>query len=101
MFLTQQRTSLAVCLAVIKNRLNTPQITALLEKFKSLNLSANIDFDKFNQYGITHHSTKIEGSTLTEIETLLLLNEGITPAGKHLLHSLMVQDHFKALLFVI
>ncbi len=76
-------------------------IISLIEKFQSLNLSANIDFDKFNQYAITHHSTTIEGSTLTEIETRLLLDEGITPAGKPLLHSLMMQDYYRALLFVI
>jgi Fic family protein len=76
-------------------------IISLLEKFHSLNLSANIDFDKFNQYAITHHSTTIEGGTLTEIETRLLLDEGITPAGKPLIHSLKVQDHYKALLHVI
>lgn len=76
-------------------------IISLLEKFQSLNLSDNIDFDKFNQYAITHHSVTIEGSTLTEIETRLLLDEGITPAGKPLLHSLMVKDHYDALLYVI
>ena len=76
-------------------------VIPLIEKFQSLNLSAAIDFDKFNQYAITHHSTTIEGSTLTENETRLLLDEGITPAGKPLLHSLMVQDHYNALLFII
>lgn len=76
-------------------------IISLIEKFQSLNLSAIIDFDKFNHYAITHHSTTIEGSTLTENETRLLLDEGITPAGKPLLHSLMVQDHYNALLFII
>lgn len=76
-------------------------IISLIEKFRSLNLSDNIDFDKFNQYAITHHSSTIEGSTLTEIETRLLLDEGVTPKGKPLLHSLMVQDHHKALLFII
>lgn len=81
--------------------LDEKNIISLIEKFKSLNLSDNIDFDKFNQYAITHHSTTIEGSTLTEIETRLLLDEGITPKGKPLLHSLMVQDHYKALLFII
>lgn len=76
-------------------------IIPLIEKFQSLNLSAIIDFDKFNGYAITHHSTTIEGSTLTENETRLLLDEGITPSGKPLLHSLMVQDHYNALLFII
>ena len=75
-------------------------IISLINKFQSLNLSAIIDFDKFNGYAITHHSTTIEGSTLTETETRLLLDEGITPAGKPLLHSLMVQDHYNALLFI-
>jgi Fic family protein len=79
---------------------NTQTIISLIEKFQSLNLSAIIDFDKFNGYAITHHSTTIEGSTLTETETRLLLDEGITPAGKPLLHSLMVQDHYNALLFI-
>ena len=77
------------------------QIISLTEEFNSLQLSKNIDFDKFNEYAITHHSTTIEGSTLTETETRLLLDEGITPKGKPLLHSLMVLDHYNALLFVI
>ena len=46
-------------------------IISLIEKFQSLNLSAIIDFDKFKGYAITHHSTTIEGSTLTENETRL------------------------------
>lgn len=76
-------------------------IIPLLEQYKKLELSKNIDFDKFNQYAITHHSSSIEGSILTEIETRLLLDEGVTPKGKPLLHSLMVQDHYNALLFII
>lgn len=81
-------------------KVNNQNIISLINKFQSLNLSAIIDFDKFNGYAITHHSTTIEGSTLTETETRLLLDEGITPAGKPLLHSLMVQDHYNALLFI-
>ena len=80
--------------------MNNQTTIALIEKFQSLNLSTIINFDKFNGYAITHHSTTIEGSTLTETETRLLLDEGVTPAGKPLLHSLMVQDHYNALLFI-
>ena len=76
-------------------------IIALIEKYNSLQLSKNIDFDKFNQYAITHHSTTIEGSTLTETETRLLLDEGVTPKGKPIKESLMVIDHYDALQFVI
>jgi Fic family protein len=81
--------------------INITEIVLLIDKFNSLNLLEVLDFEKFNQYVITHHSTTIEGSTLTEVETRLLLDEGITPAGKPLLHSLMVQDYFKALQFII
>ena len=72
-----------------------------LQKFNNLNLSAIINFDKFNNYTIVHHSTSIEGSTLTLIETQLLIEEQITPKGKPILHSLMVQNHFEALQFII
>ena len=73
----------------------------LLHKFQSLNLGEVIDFDRFNQYSITHHSTNIEGSTLTATETRLLLEEQLTPSGKPLAHSLMVKDHFEALRFTL
>ncbi len=76
-------------------------IISLTNKFQSLNLSSFKDFEKFNQYNITHHSTTIEGSKLTQNETTLLLDERITPAGKPLIHSLMVKDHFEALLFIL
>ena len=41
-------------------------IESLINEYQSLDLSAIIDFDKFNQYSIVHHSTTIKGSTLTE-----------------------------------
>ena len=77
------------------------QIAILINQYQQLNLSQTIDYDKFNQYAIVHHSATIEGSTLTEVETRLLIEEGITPKGKPLLHSLMVQDHYNALLFIL
>jgi len=66
-------------------------------KYRKLNLHEVVNYDKFNDYAITSHSTQIEGSTLTKEETTLLLDEGLTPKGKPLEHSLMVQDHHKAL----
>lgn len=48
-----------------------------------------------------HHSATIEGSTLTEVETQLLLDENLTPKGKPLDHSLMVSDHYYALKFIL
>ena len=73
----------------------------LIEQYKALKLHEVIDHEKFSQYAIVHHSTTIEGSTLTAIETQLLLDEGVTPSGRPLLHSLMAKDHFDALQEVI
>lgn len=72
-----------------------------IQTYISLNLDEVIDHRKFSEYALTHHSTSIEGSTLTEADTRLLLDEGITPKGKPLEHSLMVKDHYEALLFTL
>jgi Fic family protein len=76
-------------------------IITIIEQYRSLDLHNVIDHDKFNHYAIVHHSSGIEGSTLTEVETRVLLDEGLTPKGKPLEHSLMVKDHYAALLFVL
>jgi Fic family protein len=77
------------------------KVLDLIAKYNALNLHDVIDHDRFNQYAIVHHSSGIEGSTLTENETRLLLEEGVTPKGKPLEHSLMVKDHYQALQFVL
>lgn len=77
------------------------QVLELLKQYQALNLSQNTDYDKFSRYSITHHSTSVEGSTLSEIETNLLLDEGLTPKGKPIEHSLMTLDHQNALLYII
>lgn len=59
-----------------------------------------IDYERFNQYAITHHSTAIEGSTLTLNETELLLSEEVT-CNKPFHDHLMVKDHFNALRFIL
>lgn len=69
----------------------------ILKEFQSLDLDDVLDFNRFNGYSIVHHSTAIEGATLTEVETRVLLEDGRTPAGKPLAHSLMVKDHYQAL----
>ncbi|HET6256244.1 MAG TPA: Fic family protein [Puia sp.] len=76
-------------------------ISILLSRYKELNLQDVLDHERFNEYAIVHHSSSIEGSTLTEVETRLLLEEDITPKGKPLTHSLMVRDHHAALRYVL
>jgi Fic family protein len=73
----------------------------LIEKYKALGIANVIDHEKFNNISIVHHSTALEGSSLTEVETQVLIDEGLTPKGKPLLHSLMVTDHFSALQFAL
>lgn len=77
------------------------RFSEILQEYMRLNLSTVIDFDKFNQYSIVHHSSTIEGSTLSVIETQLLIEQGTTPKGKPLAHSQMVIDHFKALQYIL
>jgi Fic family protein len=76
-------------------------ISILVNRYKELNLQDILDHERFNEYSIVHHSSSIEGSTLTEVETRLLLEEDITPKGKPLIHSLMVKDHYTALRHVL
>lgn len=76
-------------------------LARLIAHYKSLCLHEIVDHDRFLQYAIVHHSSAIEGSTLTENETRLLLEENVTPKGKPLDHSLMVKDHYAALLLTL
>jgi Fic family protein len=76
-------------------------IPKLIQEYQALNLHDVIDHDRFNEYAIVHHSSSIEGSTLTEVETRLLLEEGTTPKGKPLDHSLMIKDHYEALRYTL
>lgn len=76
-------------------------LPGLIDRYKSLGIDDVIDHEKFNLISIVHHSTKIEGSTLTEIETQVLIDEGLTPKGKPIHDSLMVTDHYAALLFTL
>ncbi len=76
-------------------------IGLLLKEFERLQIKQSIDWEKYNYYSMVHHSTSIEGASLTEEETQVLLDEDMTAKGKPLEHHLMQKDHYKALLFVI
>lgn len=71
---------------------NVLELQAVLDKYRSLGISQQIDYDKFYLYSIITHSTAIEGSTVTEIENLLLFDEGISVKGKPLVEQLMNLD---------
>ena len=71
-----------------------------IKEFQKLKLYEAINWEKYNYMSVSHHSTAIEGSSLTESESQMLLDEGITPKGKPLEHSVMEKDHYSALRFV-
>ena len=68
------------------------ELQAVLDNYRSLGISQQIDYDKFYLYSIITHSTAIEGSTVTEIENQLLFDEGISAKGKPLVELLMNLD---------
>ena len=77
------------------------EIEKLTEQFKQLNFKDVIDFEKFHYYSLVYNSTALEGSTLTELDTQLLLDDNLTASGKPLEHHLMVKDNYKALKYAI
>ncbi|HEY3781289.1 MAG TPA: Fic family protein [Fimbriimonadaceae bacterium] len=56
-----------------------------------------------NRYevALTHHSTAIEGNTLTQSETQIIIEKGVTIGGKSLIEHLEVIGHKEALDFVL
>jgi len=63
--------------------------------------NGEMDFAKYTLYAITHHSTAIEGSSLTESQVINLLEYGKTASSKPFEHHLMATDHYKAIQFAI
>jgi Fic family protein len=73
------------------------QIEEFIKEYNALHLGEVIDYNKYKLYSIVASSTALEGSTLTEIDTQLLLDEGITAKGKPIEHHLMVRDNYEAM----
>lgn len=72
------------------------EIEELYQEFQELCISQSVDYEKYYLYSLITHSTAIEGSTLTEMDTQLLFDEGVTAKGKPLIHHLMNEDLKKA-----
>jgi Fic family protein len=53
------------------------------------------------EVALTHHSTAIEGNTLTQSETQIVIEKGITIGGKSVREHLEVIGHKEALHFVL
>ncbi len=77
------------------------KLDILQKEFIQLGLENHLNYEKYFMYSLVYNSTRIEGSTLTENETVNLLEKNITAKGKPLDHHLMVEDLYNALLFVL
>ena len=76
------------------------KLEILREKYLNLNLSEVIDYEKFSMISIVYNSTKIEGCSLTENDTKVLLEKDLTAKGKPLSDHFMVKDHYAAFLYI-
>ena len=64
----------------------------VIDKYNSLGINQQLDYDKFYLYSIITHSTSIEGSTVTEVEAQLLFDEGITSSKRTITEQMMNLD---------
>jgi Fic family protein len=79
--------------------MNFKELQQLIKRYNSLTKGA-INHSLYTAYAITHHSTAIEGSTLTEGQVVNLLEYGKPAQNKPFEHQLMAYDHYKALVYV-
>ena len=83
----------------MKTTIDYKEIEALSKQYYKLSITI-INHNKYIAYSLTHHSTAIEGSTLTESQVINLLEFGKTATTKPYEHHLMVSDFYKAFLFM-
>lgn len=64
----------------------------VINKYKELGIDQQIDYEKFYLYSLITHSTAIEGSTITELENIIMFDEGISIKGKSIIEQNMNLD---------
>ena len=73
---------------------------AVLDALRAAKKSDTASLDYAVDLELTFASNAIEGNTLTQIETSLVIGEGLTIGGKPLKDHLEAVDHFEALGFI-
>jgi Fic family protein len=76
------------------------KLKILREEYLNLRIMDSMDYEKFCMISIVYHSSQIEGCSLTETDTKVLIENNITAQGKPLTDHLMVKDHYNAFLKV-
>jgi Fic family protein len=74
------------------------QLRLLRDQYIHHQIVEAMDYEKFCMISIVYHSSKIEGCSLSETDTRVLLEHNLTARGKLLTDHLMVKDHFNAFL---
>ncbi|MBI4649325.1 MAG: Fic family protein [Bacteroidia bacterium] len=75
-------------------------LTKYRERYLKLGLQNSIDYEKFCMISIVYNSSKIEGCSLSETDTKILIENDITAKGKPLRDHLMIKDHYNAFIFI-
>lgn len=77
------------------------KIESLMQSLTEKNIPKNIleSFERSFEIEYTHHSTAMEGNTLTLIETKAVIEDGISVGGKMLREIYEVANHSKAFSF--
>lgn len=77
-----------------------PKFEEINETFKNSAIQDVFDFERVFSYISAFHSTAMEGSTLTQTDTAIFLENQIPIKGKPMLHHDMVRDYHHAYLFL-
>src|ERR1700688_426029 len=71
-----------------------------LDQLRPLSLEALGNLEHYYDLEITYSSNAIEGNTLSAVETTLVIEQGVTIAGKPLKDHLEALDHYEAIRYV-
>jgi Fic family protein len=91
-------TAKAIFFSIFAKKAMWDKLHILREQYISQRIMDSIDYEKFCMISIVYHSSKIEGCSLSETDTKVLLENNITAQGKPLTDHLMVKDHYNAFL---
>src|SRR5450432_882995 len=76
------------------------QKKAQLDRLRPLSARTLANLEHSHDLELTYTSNAIEGNTLTQIETNLVIEQGVTIAGRKLRDHLEAIDHYDAIRYV-
>src|SRR5580658_677128 len=79
---------------------NVEEKKAELDRLRPLKTRALVNLEHAYDLELTYSSNAIEGNTLTQVETNLVVEQGITIGGKTLKDHMEAIDHYEAISYV-